>query len=391
MRLLFLTCHLPCPRLSGGRLREYELLRRLAGEVEFHVCAVSKTYDEDVARAAELRRLGIHVEVFRARTGCGDGVASQVARHASAEAARRVEELVSRGAVDAVHVEGFYLMPLVPTDCPVPILLVEQNVELDLWRQRVDRETDRDRRRAAFLEHGLTRAAELAAWGRADLCATVTTADLDRIARLAPTLDLRVVPDGADHIAAHRSHPRPNPRTVAMVANFAYEPNACAAAWFCSEILPRLTNRIPGVHLQLVGSGPPAHVRALAGGNVTVTGPVPAVEPYLDRAAVVVCPLRVGGGIKVKVLEALSRGKAIVTTSIGAQGLPGQIARCGGVEDDPARFADAVAALLADRRRRERCEQESLALAATLPTWDDAAVALLGCYGELRHDAERVA
>src|SRR5436190_10586160 len=83
MRLPFLTCRLPCRRLSGGRLREYELLRRVAGDVDLHVCAVSKAYDEDVDRAAELRRLGIDVEVFRARTDPADGVAPQVALHAS--------------------------------------------------------------------------------------------------------------------------------------------------------------------------------------------------------------------------------------------------------------------------------------------------------------------
>jgi glycosyltransferase involved in cell wall biosynthesis len=122
-------------------------------------------------------------------------------------------------------------------------------------------------------------------------------------------------------------------------------------------------------------------VLALAGDGVEVTGRVPSVEPHLDEAAVVVAPLRVGGGVKVKVLEALSRGKAVVSTSVGVQGLTQSPAV---VADEPAAFATAVADLLADPAARDRREQAALRYARSLPTWDDAARALLGCYRAAR-------
>jgi glycosyltransferase involved in cell wall biosynthesis len=121
----------------------------------------------------------------------------------------------------------------------------------------------------------------------------------------------------------------------------------------------------------------------VAGDDVVVTGRVPSVEPYFERAQVIVCPLREGGGVKVKVLEALARGKAVVTTSVGVQGLGPAADDALRVEDRPRRFARAVAEILRDETERRRLEQAAKALAATLPTWDDAVDGLIGCYQEL--------
>jgi polysaccharide biosynthesis protein PslH len=380
VQVLFVTCHLPYPAVSGGRLRELELLRRLAGEVDVHLCAVSKTYDEDRLAADRLRGLCASVEVFEAQRGSSE-LPAQLRRHCSREAMRYLEPML--GEVDLAHVEGFYLLHLLPTRSPVPVLLVEQNVEHSLWEQRVAIADGNRRQREAFREFRETRAAEVAAWQRADLCAAVTDEDRAAILRIAPALDVRIVPDGADHLGgppAGRTKPR---HELVFVGNFAYHPNADAALWFCREILPLVRERAPGVVAYLVGNDPPPEVRELAGDDVVVTGRVRSVERYLDRAAVVVAPLRVGGGIKVKVLEALHRGKALVSTSVGVQGLGEDVGRSVEVADDPARFADACSRLLLDAPARRSLERRALAFAGTLPTWDKAAAQLLGCYREL--------
>jgi glycosyltransferase involved in cell wall biosynthesis len=114
-----------------------------------------------------------------------------------------------------------------------------------------------------------------------------------------------------------------------------------------------------------------------------VTGYVPDVLPYLDAADVVVCPLRIGGGVKLKTIEALRRGKAIVSTHVGAQGLDRAARRALVIADDPREFADAVANLLARRDHRLRREAQAARVAAPLPTWDGAAAALGSIYDEL--------
>ncbi|MDP8911615.1 MAG: glycosyltransferase family 4 protein [Actinomycetota bacterium] len=391
--LLFLTCHLPYPPYSGGRVRDYELLKRICRETDVHLCAVSKTYEEDVRNAAELSGLCASVEVCRASGASARSSrandAAQVLRHASPSASAYVDGVLDDGVVDLVHVEGFYLLQHVPHGCPVPTLLVEQNVEYALWRQRAENARDAEERVEALRQFRLTRKAEIAAWREADLCAVVTEDDRSEMLAAVPELDVRVLPDGADHIerreAAGSFRRRSDRPTVVFVANFAYQPNVDAAFYLCDAILPLVAAEVPSVRFELVGNAPPAELAARSDERIVVTGRVPAVEPFLDSADVVACPLRVGGGVKVKVLEALARGKAIVTTSVGAQGLgPGmRAAAC--IEDDAAGFATAVAELLRNPSKRRTLERRASAFAATaLPRWDETAAALLGCYDELR-------
>jgi glycosyltransferase involved in cell wall biosynthesis len=120
-----------------------------------------------------------------------------------------------------------------------------------------------------------------------------------------------------------------------------------------------------------------------------VVGRVPAVEPYLDAAQVVVAPLRIGGGIKVKVLEALARGRPIVATSVAAQGLGSAGADCMRIADDPESFARAVVSLLRRPEERDELARQARAFARTLPSWDVAAAKLAACYRELVPVASR--
>jgi glycosyltransferase involved in cell wall biosynthesis len=386
-RVLFLTCHLPYPAISGGRLRELELLRRLASRFDVEVCAVTKTFGEDLANASVIERLGVDVEVFPAAETAGPSGAGylphQVLRHQSGEAADYLARAVDD--FDVVHVEGFYLMHLLPDPCPTPVVLVEQNVECRLWLQRADSERGEERT-AYVLEYARTREAERRAWVRADRCAALTEEDRAAMLEVRPELDVAIVPDGVDHVPAAESSALAEEPTVVFVANFGYEPNLDAAVHLCRDVLPLVAEAVPDVELTLVGNSCPPVVRELAAPKVTITGRVPAVEPFLDAAHVVAVPLRIGGGVKVKMLEALRRGKAIVTTTIGTQGLAG-VEECVRVEDDPVRFAAAIVDVLQRPEERARLERAASAYAAGLPTWDDSAAALSALWLAVTHSS----
>jgi len=190
-----------------------------------------------------------------------------------------------------------------------------------------------------------------------------------------------LVPDGIA-VPARRPTATPDdaPAVLTFIANFAYQPNVDAAVYFVRQVLPLVAASIPDVRLLLVGNAPPPEVLALAGPAVTVTGRVPDVDPYLEEATAVVCPLRIGGGVKVKMLEALSSGKAIVSTSVGVQGLGRDITDAVLVTDDPAQMAQHTVAVLTDPLLRHQLERAAARHATTMPTWDDAADALLACY-----------
>jgi glycosyltransferase involved in cell wall biosynthesis len=364
--VLFLTCHLPYPPFSGGRRREHELLMRLCEDFDVEVCAVTKTLADDRAAlpAVPWRHRG--VELFEAIPDSHP--APQVARHDSAAARDWLRSNLHR--FDGVHVEGFYLWRHLPPQRP-PALLVEQNVEYELWQQR-----------GLLSEARATRYAEQAAWTEADMLAAVTAEDCT-VMRSRAGRPVSLITDGADHhsgIAPEQVTPveigeRP---AIVFVGNFGYEPNVDAARWLARDILPAVAACVDAA-LVLVGTRPPPAVCELAGERVEVTGRVPSIEPWLDAATVVACPLRVGGGVKVKVLEALMRGCAIVATPQCGHGIAGasDALRFASGRDE---FAAALVDVLADPAERRRLRAAARACARGLPTWNDVAKDLAGCW-----------
>jgi glycosyltransferase involved in cell wall biosynthesis len=391
-RVLFLSCHLPWPPASGGRRRELELIARISDRFDIHLVVVSKTPAEDAANARRLSRFCREVEVFPAiplPPNAGESEDSiPVLRHLAPAASARVAEILAHDGADLVHVEGFYLMQHVPEWVEAPVLLVEQNIEYDLEYQRARAEQDGVTRLDCFLRGACTRTAEVGSWIRATHLATVTPEDREMIRTQLPGAEVSVVPDGAEHVPSVRTNraaaiERTTEPLVMLLANFGYAPNVDAAQYLCRDILPEIARAVPDVHVWLVGNAPPDEVLALADERVTVTGYVPDVLPYLNAADVVVCPLRIGGGVKLKTIEALRRGKAIVSTQVGAQGLPPEVRRALVIADDPQAFARALAHLLQRRDQLMMRQRAAARAAAQLPTWDESAGGLVSIYDRL--------
>ena len=191
-------------------------------------------------------------------------------------------------------------------------------------------------------------------WERFDLLQVFCAADAEAVGRQAPALAPRVRVDPYGMILPAASDPaREQPGTVLFTGTFAHLPNRDAARWLAAEIMPAVCARQPGARLRVVGSAPPPEILGLAGDGVEVIADAPSMEPHLEAAAVVVAPVRSGGGMRMKVLEAMARQKAVVTTRLGAEGfaslepeLPLRIA------DDADSIAAAIAALLGDDGER---------------------------------------
>lgn len=185
-------------------------------------------------------------------------------------------------------------------------------------------------------------------WAEADLVLYPSQDEADAVARLAPGTRVdAIVPYAFDSFASELALRGPGTRAgILFVAGFGHPPNVDAAAWLVRDILPSIRQRIPGVRLFLVGSNPTEEVQALESEDVVVTGYVDdaTLAQFYRDARVAVVPLRYGAGVKSKVVEALQQGLPLVTTPVGAQGLPGVEAACS-VAGDAAAIADAVVAL----------------------------------------------
>jgi glycosyltransferase involved in cell wall biosynthesis len=139
---------------------------------------------------------------------------------------------------------------------------------------------------------------------------------------------------------------------VMFLGSMDWEANIDAVEYFCHDIWPAVRAAVPSARFRIVGRNPHARVVRLAGASVEVTGTVPSVVEYLKEAAVVVVPLRVGGGTRLKIFEAMAAGRAVVSTSVGAEGLDVSSGRDLMLADEPTGFAEAVAMLLNDSERR---------------------------------------
>jgi glycosyltransferase involved in cell wall biosynthesis len=194
----------------------------------------------------------------------------------------------------------------------------------------------------------------LSVWQRFDGVQVFTPRDAAAIKNLAPHLAslVRVNPFGID--LPNESDPsQEESGNLVFMGNMTHPPNVDAALWFGTVIMPLLRKQIPNVRLTIVGSYPPPSVRAIAGDDILVAGYVPEIKPFFERAAVVVAPIRTGGGQRMKVLQALAYGKAVVTTARGADGL--DIEGCVpplAIANDAESFATATANLLMSANAR---------------------------------------
>jgi len=173
------------------------------------------------------------------------------------------------------------------------------------------------------------------------------------------------VPTGVDTGKYSAAPPAPaNPAKIVFTGSMDWEPNIDAVLYFCEHVFPRVRADCPSAVFQIVGRDPHPKVRRLACDSVQVTGTVPSVSEYLRDATVVVVPLRIGGGTRLKIFEAMAMGKAVVSTSVGAEGLQVQSGRDLILADSPEAFAEAIVLLARDDSARRRYEEAAAKLAA---------------------------
>jgi glycosyltransferase involved in cell wall biosynthesis len=206
-------------------------------------------------------------------------------------------------------------------------------------------------------------------------CVVVAERDADVIRKLCPKLDVRVFPNGTE-----LDYFRPDPNSTVLshrlifTGTMDFAPNIDAVLWFCREIFPLIQRQHSEVTLEIVGRNPTAEISALTQNtSILVTGFVPDLRPQLAQAALYVCPLRHGSGIKNKVLEAMAMGKAIVTTSEGCSGIGGKHGHEYLVADNPNEFATAVTSLLGNCRQRQQLAESARCFVEQRFSWERTA------------------
>lgn len=356
-RVLVLDEALPFPPDSGKRIRTWELLSRLADDFEITLAyhqegpvdreAVEAAHDAGITPLAVPRRPLVK-KGLRFAWDLGRNVflpvPYMVMGHRTAQLRAAAVGAHAAAPFDLVHVEWTPLVANLPKTWPTPVCISAHNVESDIWRRYKENEKRFAHRRYIALQHRKVLRFEAKALGEAGAVTAVSEHDATRIRSWAGQRDVTVVPNGvnATYFAPQPDTPV-DPDEIVFVGSLDWRPNLDGVHWFLDEVLGPLRARHPRARLSIVGRNPPESLikRADATAGVTVHGSVPDVRPYVARAAVSAVPLRIGGGSRLKICEALAMQRPVVSTTVGAEGL--HLADTVVRADEPEAFAEALA------------------------------------------------
>jgi sugar transferase (PEP-CTERM/EpsH1 system associated) len=393
MRILWLKSDLLLPLDKGGKLRTWHLMRHLARRHEITYLAFKEPgqLDADVdgmrevaSRVATVTRsdpakgtLGFYAD---AAMHLVDPLPYAVAKYRSREMKRRLRALLEEEAFDLIVCD--FLVPAVnlPERLPCPAVIFTHNVESEIWRRHAETKNGAVPRWLYRTQYERMRRYEGATLARFDGVLAVSDADRRTFEACYPGAirqPIHVVPTGVDtdYFAPDRPLDADSgPPRLIFTGSMDWLPNEDAMLFFCRDILPLIRVAEPDVTISIVGRAPtPAVARLASEAGIRVTGRVDDVRPYMKEAAVYIVPLRIGGGTRLKIFEAMSMGKAVVSTRVGAEGLPVEDGKNLLLADDPKVFALTVIDLLRDRERRARLETAARAL--VLERYDWSAVA----------------
>ena len=348
----------PFPATWGFAVRVYHLARHLAARhrVTLLTYAGGNATGEDL-RAASWFHESHFVPARPPRFKRGAQLASLFSvssyhmSHLTSTAMRRaLARCLSDGGYDLVQVESSQLAAMLPS-IDVPIVLDEHNIEFALLSRIARNERSAARKWYTALEAAKARREEVRAWAMATGVVFTSGADLSVMHRLDPAKRGKVVGNGVDLEEFSPQSDDPDHDMIVFTGSINYRPNTDAVDYFNRHVFPAILRLRPSARFVVVGQGAPDWLVRSAPRGVEFTGYVPDVRPYLARAAVVVAPLRSGGGTRLKILEALAMAKPLVTTTIGCEGLnvaDGEQVR---IADAPDAMAEAVAATMSDPAR----------------------------------------
>ncbi|PYQ55313.1 MAG: hypothetical protein DMF78_02520 [Acidobacteria bacterium] len=285
-----------------------------------------------------------------------------------------VGRLIASGGVDVCVADFMMAVPNVAFGGPVPVVLFEHNVEHMIWKRLAAVETRPWRRLPLEVEWRKMRRFEAKTCRRADLTLAVSEDDRALLARNAPAAKVRAIPTGVDTSYFVPNGHCESSASLVFTGSMDWYPNEDGVLHFVDSILPIVRREVPAAALTVVGRGPSPRLRETAvAAGVRVTGGVPDIRPYVAEGAVYVVPLRVGGGTRLKIFEALAMGKAVVSTTVGAEGLPLVPGEHFLQADDPAHFARAVVSLLGDPDRRRALGTAGRRLVEERYSWSQVA------------------
>lgn len=361
MKILMLTPYLPFPDSSGGQIRSYNLIKDLSRIHEITLFSLIKD-DSERKFISELEKYCSKVRVFKRSkspwtlrnvllTGFGP-YPFLVIRNLSPRQRASVQEEIDKNKYDLIHAETFYVMPHIPKT-KIPILLVEQTIEFLVYKHYVQSLKNPFLRYLLSIDVAKLRFWETNFWKKADGVVAVSEADKKEMLKLAPDLEVGLVPNGVnlDFFKIKESWSSKNPK-ILFVANFKWLQNVEAAELLLDQVFPLINKVNPSVKMWIVGQYIPQEILKRESSNVIINNlkedDQNGIRNAYYEASAFVSPLRGPGGTRLKHFGAMAAKLPLITTSVGAEGLSATDGQDIIIRNDPTSLAKATLEVLND-------------------------------------------
>jgi sugar transferase (PEP-CTERM/EpsH1 system associated) len=357
MNILFLAPRLPLPADTGGKIRTLNILKQLA--LKNHVCLLCFSFEAtDPLYRQFLQELGIEVAfvpvppsslIQKINAVIFNALPFSILKYHTAQMRQSIQELLTRQHFDAIHIDHLHMA--VYKDCfkDIPCFLDEHNVEYKILERCANVEHSWIKKCLYRDQSGKMKTFEsqkIKEFKGVFACSVDDQQLFNNLASGAQTV--HVIPNGVDtEYFTGSALKEPQEDAMVFTGSMDWLPNDDAISYFCQEILPLVWQKNSALKLYVVGKNPSSVVKNLAhkDGRVIVTGRVDDVRPFVGRSKIFIVPLRIGGGTRLKILEAMAMGKAVVSTTIGAEGIECKDGVNIALADNPDNFAQKIIAL----------------------------------------------
>lgn len=368
MKILWVKAGGLVPPDTGGKIRSYNILRELARHNSVTFFSFHAAHENDAHPGLEntferVVSVPLSLPVSKSRADMLDYVIRLlsfqpylITKYCRSEVRHKLRALLQQETYDVIVCDFVSPAGVIPWNSPIPKVLFTHNVEAVIWRRHYEVATNPVWKAISWWEWRKMEAAERRYLRLADRVLTVSETDRDAFATFLDPQKITVIPTGVD-VEYFQPMPREEvPDSLVFTGSMDWLPNEDAIIYFVESILPLIKQQHPRVSLEVVGRNPSRKLQSLVETETSVrlTGWVEDIRPFLARGSVCIVPLRIGGGTRLKIFEAMSMGKAVVSTSVGAEGLPVQTGENILLADAPNDFASSVITLLRDSNQRRR-------------------------------------
>ena len=392
MKILHILPFLPTPPDFGGALRVYNLLKHLYEHHDLTVAGFSDHGDLVAFEKAfpKLKNKAHFKQRFLKKNFKRSyQLLSLLSKEShwflitrSASFQKMLDELVDKNQFDLVQFE-FPALCQFNIKSDAKTVIDSHNVEYDNFRRMYEKEKSPLRKYFYKKEYEKIKVQEIQSARTRDAVFTTSERDKKIFQNELPEQDFYVIPNGVDTDFFAPTNEKPVSNTLVFTGMMGYVPNSDGINYFIDSILPLIRKQVPDIKLYVVGKNPSPSVLKRASDAITVTGFVEDVRPYIHKAGVYVVPLRMGGGTRLKVLEALSMKKPVVSTSIGCEGIDVKDGEHLLIADQKEHFAESVVKLLKDQKAAQKLSASGKELIENKYKWSAINEAVEQAYSKI--------